>query len=193
MEGRYLPGGAVLYAGHKIARYFIIVLNQLRNLLAFLLPVFASKPNMTGLVHPYVPAKGSMQTMPSNILTAFREDILRQLEQETCPTESLGLPLEILVVEGGRDHRGLAILFDAHLLQRACRPRSMRVVLLLRYHRCVVQHIDPAAVDLSYEVRPNLDDLYCSCRFSALDRTSRYRPSLPRRQPARSGIRVSSP
>lgn len=73
----------------KIDRYYIIVLNQLRNLLALLLPAFASKPNMTGLVHPYIPAKGSMQTMPSNILTAFREDILRQFQQEACraPTQ----------------------------------------------------------------------------------------------------------
>ena len=43
--------------------------------------------------------------------------MLCEFEQETCHAEGLGLSLEELIVGGVGDYRGLAVLFDAHLLQ----------------------------------------------------------------------------
>ena len=67
-----------------------------------------------GLVHPHFPAKGSMQSVLSNLLTAFWGDMLHQFQQETRATESSDFSLEELIVGSAGDHRGRAVLFDAH-------------------------------------------------------------------------------
>ncbi len=74
-----------------------------------LLPPRRSEPDHVQLVQPFAFCAGGIQTVPTYILAAFGQDVLRWFQQKAHHRKGPNLSFEEVVVGAVGDHRGLAV------------------------------------------------------------------------------------